>query len=87
MFASWIFCGGVTVFNVVSRMATTKWEIFVTTTLVFILMHAVDGLILIVFQERFRGMLCQPSLLWQKKSVIVLALASTSRIVPKVEVR
>ncbi|KAK6052339.1 hypothetical protein COOONC_10156 [Cooperia oncophora] len=46
-------------------MATTKWAMFVTTTLAWELSHAVDGLILIVFHDRFRVILCQPSLLWQ----------------------
>ncbi|KAK6039724.1 hypothetical protein COOONC_22770 [Cooperia oncophora] len=38
---------------------------FVTTTLAWELSHAVDGLILIVFHDRFRVLLRQLSLLWQ----------------------
>ncbi|KAK6031274.1 hypothetical protein OSTOST_02575, partial [Ostertagia ostertagi] len=60
-------------FHVISTMFTTKWALFATTTLVWELSHAVDGLILIVFHDRFRVILCRPQLLWQRKKLNKIA--------------
>ncbi|KAK5968003.1 hypothetical protein GCK32_010558 [Trichostrongylus colubriformis] len=44
-----------------------KWGTFYTTTFVWELAHAVDGIILIAFIEKFRVIASHPSLLWRKK--------------------
>ncbi|KAK5985227.1 hypothetical protein GCK32_002909 [Trichostrongylus colubriformis] len=66
-------------FHILSRFMTNRWTMFATTTFVWELAHATDGLILIAFHEKFRVVLCQPSLIWQKKSRSILAVTIQSR--------
>nr|CDJ83996.1 7TM GPCR domain containing protein [Haemonchus contortus] len=41
-------------FFVLSKFMESKWGIFATTTCVWEIAHAIDGLILIAFHKRFR---------------------------------
>ncbi|XGW19045.1 hypothetical protein V3C99_003118 [Haemonchus contortus] len=60
-------------FHFLPLMLTTKWSRFATLTVGWELVHAVDGLILIVFHEKFRVLLCHPSLPWRKNAVLTVA--------------
>ncbi|VDO24345.1 unnamed protein product [Haemonchus placei] len=53
-------------FHFTPGLLTTKWSRFATLTAGWEFVHAVDGLILILFHEKFRVLLCHPSSLWQK---------------------
>ncbi|RCN44511.1 hypothetical protein ANCCAN_09502 [Ancylostoma caninum] len=54
-------------FHVLSRLVNTKWETFFLTTFVWEIAHALDGIIIFMFYESFRKILCHPSFLCKKK--------------------
>ncbi|KAK5966677.1 hypothetical protein GCK32_004029, partial [Trichostrongylus colubriformis] len=60
-------------FHVFSKLVSSKWALFATTTFVWGVNHATDGIILIIFHEKLRTGLRQPSRLWRKASVLVHA--------------
>ncbi|XGW20233.1 hypothetical protein V3C99_003779 [Haemonchus contortus] len=62
------FVSAVLAFRFVPGRLTTRWSKFATLTIGWELVHAVDGLILIVFYEKFHALLRRPSSLWQKKN-------------------
>ncbi|XGW20231.1 hypothetical protein V3C99_003777 [Haemonchus contortus] len=67
-------------FHFTPGLLTTKWSRFATLTAGWEFVHAVDGLILILFHEKFRVLLCNPSSLWQRAAPPSSATPRSRRI-------
>ncbi|EYB99271.1 hypothetical protein Y032_0123g1112 [Ancylostoma ceylanicum] len=53
-------------FHILSRLVKTNWQTFFLTTFVWETAHALDGVIIFMFYESFRKVLCRPSCLQRK---------------------
>ncbi|WKX91033.1 hypothetical protein Q1695_009679 [Nippostrongylus brasiliensis] len=68
----------ITSFHILSKLTKTKWQTFLTTTFVWELMHAMDGVVIFIFHERFRVVLLHPGLLFRRNT----RATSTSAVKP-----
>ncbi|EYC06467.1 hypothetical protein Y032_0076g998 [Ancylostoma ceylanicum] len=63
-------------FHLISRFAITRWEKFASSTLVWLIAHIMDGVIIIVFNKPFRAMFWHPCSVRRTKNTTTMALNS-----------
>ncbi|RCN53098.1 hypothetical protein ANCCAN_00649 [Ancylostoma caninum] len=63
-------------FHLISRFTITRWEKFASSTLVWLIAHIMDGVIIIGFNKPFRAMFWHPCSVRKTKTTVTMAVNS-----------